>query len=84
MECQVEWMLFPVFLKDQFSDHFFFILMVDIGDTIVKAALGSFAEDTHVWQAIRSLLNANKLQKELLKVYTWADINNMKFNGDKF
>ena len=63
---------------------FFLILMFDIDKSNAKAAMGSFADDTCLWHAIKSLMNSNELQRELMNVYTWADMNNMKFDNDKF
>ena len=62
----------------------FIILMIDINDSIIHAALGSYADDTRLWHTIINLLNANELQEELSKIYVWADLNNMTFNNDKF
>ena len=62
----------------------FIILMIDINDSIMHAALGSYADDTRLWHTIINLLNANELQEELSKIYVWADLNNMTFNNDKF
>ena len=62
---------------------FFLILMIDIDAGILKAALGSFADDTRVWSAIISVLEANHFQEDLNRVFEWTAINNMQVNGDK-
>ena len=63
---------------------FFLILMIDIDAEITRAVLGSFADDTRIWHKVESFLNTSELQEDLLKVYQWAEVNNMNFNADKF
>ena len=62
---------------------FFLILMIDINTEILKAMLGSFADDTRVWHAISSALEINQLQDDLNKVFTWTDLNNQELNDSK-
>ena len=62
----------------------FLILMIDIDNFTIRAAMGSFADDTRLWHAIRNFINASELQEDLLEVYKWADVNNMQFNENKF
>ena len=62
---------------------FFLILMIDINNDILKAMLGSFADDTRVWHAISSALEVNQLQDDLNKVFNWADLNNQELNDSK-
>ena len=57
----------------------FLIMMIDINKDI-QVALGSFADDTRLWQSSRS----NLMQSELDKMYKWASDNNMEYNGKKF
>ena len=62
----------------------FLVLMIDINKNILQATIGSFADDTRLWYKIMDLLSTNELQEDLLKVYKWAEVNNMDFNEDKF
>ena len=62
----------------------FLILMIDIDKDILHAALGSFADDTRLWEAISDLQNRTHLQQDLNTVYSWAHANNMEFNDGKF
>ena len=62
----------------------FLILMIDINKDVTYAALGSFADDTRMWEVISEVHKVNDLQQDLHTVYSWADTNNMEFNGDKF
>ena len=62
----------------------FLILMIDIDEHILDSLLGSFADDTKLWKAIKSLLQNHQLQEDLEHVYHWSVLNNMFFNEDKF
>ena len=44
----------------------------------------SFADDTKLVSAIKSVMDAHKFQQDLDSVYDWANQSNMSFNGDKF
>ena len=65
-------LLFVIFINDiaEELDH----------DTMI----GLFADDTRVSRIINSEEDMEKLQAELDKVYKWQELNNMKFNADKF
>ena len=58
----------------------FIIMMIDINHN-VDSGLGSYADDTKLWKAMKALLN---LQENLNTVYDWIDDNNMNLNGKKF
>ena len=58
----------------------FIIMMLDIDKDLQDAFLSSFADDTRLCSGNRH----NVLQRELEKMYIWADNNNMEFNGNKF
>ena len=62
----------------------FLILMSDINKNISQAAVGSFADDTRVWQGTDNSDTPNLMQQELNKIYEWSIINNMTFNEAKF
>ena len=53
---------------------------MDITDEIEGGELGSFADDTKAWQITTSMF----IQRELGKMYKWAEKNNSEFNGKKF
>ena len=59
---------------------FFIIMMFDIDKDLEGAFLGSFADDTRIWSGNNNTI----LQRELNKMYQWAEANNMEFNGKKF
>ena len=62
----------------------FLIMMLDITDTIQKASLSSFADDTRLWMRIKSLLDTKVLQDDLNALYRWSVDNNMDYNSEKF
>ena len=62
---------------------FFLILMIDINAGVLKAALGSFADDTRVWHAISAVLEAGQLQDDLNRIFHWTTANNMMLNDSK-
>ena len=62
----------------------FLIMMIDIDENVEDASVNSFADDTRVLQAIRSICDMLGLQKDVETIYTWADKNNLKFNDTKF
>ena len=62
---------------------FFLILMIDINAGVLKAVLGSFADDTRIWHAISAVLEASQLQEDLNKIFHWTTINNMMLNDSK-
>ena len=62
----------------------FLIMMHDTNEQIDQATLSSYADDTKLWQKITCLNDNIILQEELVKLYEWARLNNMDFNGDKF
>ena len=59
----------------------FIVMMIDIDVTITNAMLGSYADDTKLWQVIK---NQHLLQQDLQSIYKWIETNNMKLNGEKF
>jgi hypothetical protein len=62
----------------------FLILIGDIDQNVAHAFLSSFADDTRVGKAIKSVADAALLQQDLNQVYQWAALNNMEFNEPKF
>ena len=62
----------------------FLILIGDIDQNVAHAFLSSFADDTRVGKAIKSVEDADLLQQDLNQVYQWAESNNMDFNSSKF
>ena len=57
--------------------------MIDINAGVLKAALGSFADDTRVWHAISAGLEAGQLQDDLNRIFHWTTANNMMLNDRK-
>ena len=62
----------------------FLIMISDIDEDIVGSVIKTFADDTKVLQQIASVEDGKRLQDSLEVIYTWARINNMKFNSSKF
>ena len=62
----------------------FLILIGDIDQNVAHAFLSSFADDTRVGKAIKTVADADLLQQDLNQVYQWAALNNMEFNEPKF
>ena len=79
-----EWVLSGVPQGSVLGPLLFLILVIDINRNTNNASLGSFADDTRVWQSINATLTFQHLQVVLDQIYNWADENNMMFNGDKF
>ena len=62
-----------------------FLLLIDsITDLNITSTMGIFADDTRLVRQIWSEVDAANLQTDVEELYTWAEANNMLFNGDKF
>ena len=59
------------------------IFLSDLDDGIENVA-SMFADDTRIMGEIQQETDVEKLQKDLDKVFHWAEDNNMRFNSDKF
>ena len=46
--------------------------------------MGSFANDTKVSKAIKSVEDKTELRRDLNAIYKWAEECQMEFNGNKF
>ena len=85
--CMLNWLHnFLAYLKiltilGQISFLFF---VADINEDLSFCHAASFADDTRVVCKIESQNDFNILQNDLNKIYTWAKVNNMQFNGAKF
>lgn len=62
----------------------FLILIADIDSDVAEAIIKSFADDTRAAKGIRTKEDVEILQRELQKIYTWSDENNMGLNDKKF
>ena len=62
----------------------FLILIDSITDLNITSTMGIFADDTRLIRQIWTELDAINLQTDVEELYKWADMNNMKFNGEKF
>ena len=62
----------------------FLIFIADISDGLVSSTATSFADDTRVMKPVSRVSDCEALQEDLGRVYDWAVVNNMCFNGDKF
>ena len=62
----------------------FLIMMMDIDQAVMTAMVGSFADDTRLWQVINATQRTDTLQQQLQHLYDWKDGNNMHYNGDNF
>ena len=62
----------------------FLVLINDIDEDIVESFLSSFADDTRVGKSVLTEEDTNVLQQDLNKIYSWAKVNNMDFNNNKF
>ena len=58
--------------------------MTDIECNIFNATIGSFADDTRLWNMVTDKSSEDAMQKKLEIMYQWAERNNMQYNGDKF
>ena len=62
----------------------FVIHISDIGDKLVHSSAGCFADDTRLLKSVCSTVDCVDLQRDLRRVFTWADKKNMTFNSSKF
>ena len=62
----------------------FLILIADIDDCLEFASATSFADDTRILAEITRESNCGDMQDDLIRIYNWANDNNMKFNNTKF
>ena len=56
----------------------------DTNNEIEDSTVSCFADDTRILLGIKDEKDTQMLQKDLHKLYKWADTNNMKFNANKF
>ena len=61
----------------------FLIYIADIGEN-VKGKLQVYVDDTKLKKPINNEIDVESLQEDLETLYSWAEENNMKFNGTKF
>ena len=62
----------------------FIIMISDIDEELRNSISRLFADDTKISAKIRTPEDTKRLQKDLDKVYKWADDNLMEFNEKKF
>jgi len=62
----------------------FIIMISDIDEELRNSISRLFADDTKISAKIRTHEDTKRLQKDLDKVYKWADDNLMEFNEKKF
>ena len=62
----------------------FLIHISDINYEIADSVVSGFADDTRIHLGIKDEGDSQMLQNDLHKQYIWADINNVKFNANKF
>ena len=81
---KTEWVISGVPQGSVLGPLLFLIMMLDIHEEILTTMIGSFADDTRLWQVIKADLDTNILQQQLQHMYSWAEQNNMHFNSGKF
>ena len=62
----------------------FLILLSDIDKDIIEAFVKSFADDTKIGKEIEEQNHITMLQNYIIKIFEWAEENNMQFNPEKF
>ena len=62
----------------------FLIYVIDLESVIKHGSSLSFADDTKIFSAIRTMVDKLNLQEDLNSVITWADANNMSLHQSKF
>ena len=62
----------------------FLIHIADIDYLLTEATASSFADDTRIMMQITSERDVHELQRELDKIFLWAEANKMAFNSKKF
>ena len=62
----------------------FLMHITDIDAEVECAQVTSFADDTRLSAVVMTPEDAEKLQGDLDKIYSWAETNNMSFNDSKF
>ena len=58
-----------------------YIMDIDVRE---ESGISCFADDTRVTRAVLTMGDAHALQRDLNKIYDWAERNNMSFNSGKF
>ena len=61
----------------------FLIYIADIGEKFTST-IKVYVDDTKLKKSIKTETDVEHLQEDLETLYTWAEENNMKFNGTKF
>ena len=59
----------------------FLIMLLDIDEPVKMALLGSYADDTKLWQIAH---RHDEIQNDVLSICSWVHQNNMKLNSGKF
>ena len=62
----------------------FLIMLGDIDAEVAHSHVSSFADDTRLFAGVTNAEDAQLLQEDLNKIYSWALKNNAVFNPDKF
>ena len=62
----------------------FLIYVIDLESVIKHGSSLSFADDTKIFSAIRTMVDKLNLQEDLYSVITWAEANNMSLHQSKF
>lgn len=62
----------------------FLIYISDMGNTITKSTLSSYADDSKIYKIIKTKEDGRELQNDATKIYKWTHENLMKFNTTKF
>ena len=62
----------------------FLIYVIDLESVLQHGTSLSFADDTKISAAIRSMVDKINLQEDLNNVISWADLNNMSLHQAKF
>ena len=62
----------------------FLIHIGDIDKEINNSKVSCFADDTRIMKIIKEDNDKTLLQEDLTRIYSWANVNKMKFNDNKF
>ena len=62
----------------------FLVHITDIDDQLNHTSVSFFADDTRLTILVKCQKDVGRMQEDLDEVYSWAEANNMMFNGTKF
>ena len=81
--CSIFFLLNPAYPRDQFSDHYYFLIYINDLEKDIKSRIKFFADDTMLYSVVHDPnVSANELNHDLKLINDWAYQWKMSFNPD--